>query len=188
MKHCTTCGTNFVDDDLRYCTDDGTVLLAGENPFAQEAQATKIFPASPPTKVMSPPRPTEYEVRTPADQPPAAPLYGWANEAPAAWTPPAPPAYPSAGQQQQQTTAALVSLIFGIVAFTIGWLCLGIPLGLVAVVLGLVALSQIRRDPAKYGGKPLAIGGIVTGGIVMLVKLALLVIWIVALTFGSLSR
>jgi len=107
MKHCTTCGTNFVDDDLRYCTDDGTVLLAGENPFPQDAQATKIFPDSPPTTVMSTPRPTEYGVRTPADQPPAAPLYGWANEAPAAWTPPAPPAYPSAGQQQQQTTAAL---------------------------------------------------------------------------------
>ena len=185
MKHCTTCGANFVDDDLRYCTDDGTVLLPGENPFAADAQATKIYPDSRPTEVMSPPRPTEYGVRTPEDQPPAAPLYRWANEAPASWTPPAPPAYPGAGQQQQ-TTAALLSLIFGILAITIGWICFGIPLGIVAVILGLVALAQVNKDPAKYGGKPLAIGGLITGGIVALVKTLFLLLWIVAAIFGSL--
>ena len=187
MKHCTTCGANFVDDDLRYCTDDGTVLLSGENPFAPDAQATKIFPDSRPTEVMSPPRPTEYGVRTPADQPPAAPLYRWANEAPAAWTPPPPPAYPAA-RQQQQTTAAILSLVFGLAAITFGWICGGLILGILAVIFAFIALSQTRRNPEQYGGKPLAMGGLITGGIVLLVHVAILLIWILALIIGSASR
>jgi hypothetical protein len=56
----------------------------------------------------------------------------------------------------------------------------------VAVILGLVALAQVNKDPAKYGGKPLAIGGLITGGIVALVKTLFLLLWIVAAIFGSL--
>ncbi len=83
---------------------------------------------------------------------------------------------------------AILSLVFGLAAITIGWLCFGLPLGILALILGVVALSQIKRNPALYGGKPLAIGGMVTGGIVLLVHLALLAIWIVMLIIGAASR
>ena len=86
-------------------------------------------------------------------------------------------------------TAILLGLGLAAVAgITFGWICGGLILGILAVIFGFVALSQTKKDPAKYGGKPLAFGGLVTGGIVLLVHLAILVIWIVALVFSSLSR
>src|SRR5436190_15194116 len=191
MKHCPTCSANFEDDDLGYCTDDGTPLLAGANPFASDAQATKVFPEPPVTAVISPPRATDYGLgggpSAPVAQPQRPEPYRWANETPPVWTPPPPPAYPSASQQPQQTTAIL-SLVFGIAAITFGWICGGLILGLLALILGLVSLSQIKRTPTRYGGKPMAIGGMVTGGIVLLVHLAILAIWIVMLAIGSASR
>jgi hypothetical protein len=178
MKHCPTCSANFDDDDLGYCTDDGTPLLAGANPFGSDAQATKIFAGPAPTEVMSAPRPTKYGVGTPPLQASTPEPYRWAKEGPPTWDPPSPPLYPAV-RQQQQTTTAILSLVFGI-ASTIGWLfCLGIPLGILAIILGFVALSQNKRNPEQYGGKPLAIGGLVTGGIVLLVHLALFAIWVV---------
>ena len=37
--------------------------------------------------------------------------------------------------------------------------------GIVALIMGLVALSQIKREPDKYGGKPFAIAGVVIGSV-----------------------
>jgi len=190
MKHCPTCNSNFTDEALSFCTDDGTVLLPGPapGPLSADAQETKVFSEPPPTAVMPPPRPTDYGLgATPSSPPPPEP-YRWASEAPPpqpAWTPPPPPYQP---RQQQQQTVAILSLVFGIGAFTIGWLCGGIFLGPLAVVLGLVALSQIKKNPARNGGKPMAIGGMILGGIVTLVNLALFAFWIVMLAVGSVSR
>ena len=188
MKHCPTCNTNFVDDDLGYCTDDGTVLVPGDASSSSESQPTRIFAEAPPTMAMPPPRKTEYRVGAPANQPQARPPYQWANESPPAWTPPAPPIPYSAIRQQPQQTMAIVSLVFGIAAITFGWICGGPAFGLLAVILGLVALSQIKRNPVQYGGKPMALGGLITGGIVLLFYLALVVIWIVVFIIGAASR
>lgn len=189
MKHCPTCSANFDDDDLMYCTDDGTSLLAGANPFGPDTQATKVFAGSAPTEVMSAPRPTEYGVGTPPLQAPVREPYRWAKEGPPTWEPPpAPVPMPYPVRQQQQTTTAILSLVFGIASITIGWLCLGLPLGILAIILGFVALSQVKRNPVQYGGKPLAIGGLVTGGIVLLIHIAILLIWIMAMVFSAASR
>jgi hypothetical protein len=187
MKHCPTCSANFDDDDLGYCTDDGTPLLAGANPFSADAQATRVFADPPATEVFSAPRPTEYAPPPPTPTPEP---YRWANGAPPppAWTPPPAPMYPAVRQQQQQTTIGLLSLIFGLASITIGWLCLGLPMGILAIILGFVALSQVRKNPTQYGGKPLAIVGMVTGGIVLLVHLAIFAIWIIAMIINAASR
>lgn len=56
--------------------------------------------------------------------------------------------------------------------------------GLIAVILGLLALGQIRKAP-NTAGKGLAIAGLVMGGI----QLAFLVLWILwfilAMVFGT---
>lgn len=188
MKHCPVCNTNFTDDALGYCIEDGTVLQPGPAPNSMEAQETRILSDPAATAVISSPNPTDYGLAAAnPGRPPQAEPYRWANETPQVWTAPPPPAaYPM--RQQPQQTVAILALVFGLAGITFGWICGGFFLGVLAVILGLVALSQVKKNPTRYGGKPLAIGGIATGGIVLLVHLALFAIWIVMLVINSASR
>ena len=88
------------------------------------------------------------------------------------WTPPPPPSrYPRAASQSQNL--AVVSLVFGLVSISFGWICGGPIFGIIAMVLGFVALMQIRKNPAQYGGKSAAMAGLITGGLAFLINLAL---------------
>jgi hypothetical protein len=130
---------------------------------------------------MPPPAPTKnvgdpFSYRPPQPQP-----YGWANDSPQRWVAPPPPARPAS----QQQTLAIVSLILGLLAITFGWICGGPVVGLFAVILGIVALMQIKGNPTQYGGKPFAMIGIATGGVVLLFTLAMFVFWVVMLIIGA---
>jgi hypothetical protein len=64
----------------------------------------------------------------------------------------------------------------GIISATLGLCCyFGILTAPIGLVLGIVSLVQIKNDPKKYGGKGMAIGGIVTSslyfGILLLIIL-----------------
>ncbi len=68
---------------------------------------------------------------------------------------------------------AIAALVVGIVSccgvlFTFGGF-----LGIVAVVLGIVALKQVNDEPGRYtpGSKGMAIAGIATGAVALLVSL-----------------
>ncbi len=55
---------------------------------------------------------------------------------------------------------AIASLVLGIInLFTLGLLGLGI---IVGVIISIMALTRIRKDPAVYGGREFAIAGLVT--------------------------
>ena len=55
--------------------------------------------------------------------------------------------------------------------------CLGPIPGIVGIVLGFVALSQIKKSPEKFGGKPYATAGIIIGAVSILVYIVIL-LWI----------
>jgi hypothetical protein len=130
----------------------------------------------PPAPSFADPEPIKDEPAfNPFDQPAPAPI------APAAeWTPP--PAPDSAWQNQQigqntpfqppaagtgsvNQTLPIVSLVFGIVSLC----CYISPLtGLVALITGYMGLKNINNDPQNYGGKGLAIAGMITGGVFFL--------------------
>ena len=191
MKHCPACNVTFADDELIYCTDDGTLLVPGDGSASPESQATRVFAEQAPTVAMPSARATQYGAGTPANQPQQPQPYGWANEAPPAWVPPRPPVQQFAPIQvrpQQQQGLALASLILGIASITFGWICGGLLLAPTAVIMGLVALSQVKRNPGQYGGKPLALGGLITGSIFLLVHAVIIAIWIVALIISAASR
>lgn len=55
-------------------------------------------------------------------------------------------------------------MALGIFSVTVGWCCyVGVVTAPLAIGLGGYQLSQIKKDPSKHGGKPLAIVGIATG-------------------------
>ena len=69
------------------------------------------------------------------------------------------------------------------------WWCCG-PIGLLtgpsAIGTGIFALVQIKNDPTQYAGKPLAIIGIATGGLFLLLWVLFIVIWGIGAALGGL--
>jgi hypothetical protein len=61
---------------------------------------------------------------------------------------------------------AVASLVCGILSILLNCACcaaLGLPLAIAASVMGGIAMSRANSQPALYGGKGLAIGGLATG-------------------------
>jgi hypothetical protein len=68
---------------------------------------------------------------------------------------------------------AIASLALGVFSLTIGLCCyLGIGTGPIAIVLGVIAMTQMKNTPTQPADKGMAIAGIATGaaalGVIML--------------------
>jgi len=184
MKRCLTCNRTFTDESLGFCIEDGSILVNHESP-GSESQATAVFPNPPPTVQMPPPRATDRVAGAFSGSPPRPEPYGWANESAPVWIPPPPPPQPRVGQQQ---TLAVLSLILGLLSITFGWICFGGPvLGFFAAVLGIIALVQIKNNPAHYTGKAFALVGLITGGLVLLFTLAMVMFWLIMIIIAGIS-
>lgn len=186
MKRCPTCNSTFDEDHLIYCTADGTVLVRDEVTASFELQETALLSDPLATVVMPLPRPTELAQAPNAPTPPQP--YGWANESPPAWVPPRPPVPFGGVTRPSQNGTAVASLICGIVSITFGWICGGPIFAVLAVVLAAVALMQIKKNPQQHSGKPIALAGLILGGIVLLIYLAFIALWIVMMIIGAASR
>jgi hypothetical protein len=62
---------------------------------------------------------------------------------------------------------AIASLAVGVLSLPTSCCCtfFGAPLSVAAVVLGILAMSKINKEPHLYTGKPLALGGIILGAL-----------------------
>ena len=175
MKYCPVCKRQFDEAWLSFCSDDGTPLIQELRP-----------PADPnwDPRIRGPKVKTQDEQETqwlPRD----APLPGgWIAPderppmKPGPWSPPPPPApvYVPIRTQKSQGFA-LASMITGILGLFMFGCFFPVP-GVVAFVLGLVALSQIKKSPEKFGGKPYATAGVIMGGISLLFMIAMF-LWII---------
>lgn len=125
---------------------------APESPPFEEA-ATMIQPnfSSP----FDPPPPAPVAEWTP----PPAPDASWQNQEIGSNTPFQPP---PAGTGSVNQTLPIISLILGIVSLC----CYISPVtGIAALITGYLGLKNIKNDPANFGGKGLAIAGMITGGL-----------------------
>lgn len=80
---------------------------------------------------------------------------------------------------------AIASMVCGIVSLVICCLWfVSAPLAIVAVALGHVAISKVKNDPARFGGKGMARAGLITGYIGLLGAILVLMfeIWAQSLT------
>lgn len=130
-----------------------------------EPPAPAFNPFDNPAPEMS--APIEKAERTPT---PAAQEQNWQEE------PMQNPQYQPGSAVQgggQNKTLAIVSLVLGILGFTV---CCGtVVVSLAAIITGFMAKSKAGNDPANYGGAGLALGGIITGVLGLLISIGYLV-------------
>jgi hypothetical protein len=127
------------------------------------------------------------EVSTPFDPPPAAPVAEWSP-------PPAPDASwqnqeigsntpfqsPPPGAGGQNKTLAIISLVCGILSILC---CNWFVFGIAALIMGFIARSKATNDPNNFGGNGLALGGVITGGVSVVLGLIFWVLYV----FGFLT-
>jgi hypothetical protein len=163
MKICPVCKQQYNDVDLNFCLSDGTALM----------QLEKDSP--PPTIFMDAPRNTNPQFDFPQQQT-SAPLSEWQTKP---FPAPTGSTFPLNRVSQDQTLPT-ISLVLGIIGL-LGFCCyLGLPLGLAAVITGYLGMKNVDKDPIKYGGKGLAIGGIIVGAISFLLNLLMIFIGIIS--------
>ena len=170
MKRCPTCDQQFTDTWLTFCPSDGTVL----------ADAEGLFRETPPETV--PPEKTgeaKWSERRTVNQPrPVASAGSWAMPddrepaQPVVWRAPPPPVY----AKQPSQGLALASMITAIAGWVVG--CFGPLPGIAALIMGIMALSQIKKSPESTSGKPFALAGVIVGGLSVLLYAALIIIFI----------
>ena len=169
MKKCLKCGQSYTDETLNFCLNDGEYLVRHTG---YEPPPTQYADDSPPTILMNEPR-----VTNPIDWPQSTPAR-WQNQAPTPIT----NQYGLAGYgtAAQNTTLPTISLIMGIISFFLVCCAGGIWLGLPAAIIGFFALRNNDSDPTRYGGRGMAIGGMVLGIVTFFASLLFLI-------FGQLS-
>ncbi|CBA15730.1 DUF4190 domain-containing protein [Xanthomonas albilineans] len=87
-------------------------------------------------------------------------------------------------QIRETNSLAVVSLVAGI----LGWTLMPLIGSLSAIITGHMARAEIRRDPQRFEGDGLAVGGLVLGwSAVVLAVIALLTMLAFLLFFGGLA-
>lgn len=180
MKNCPQCNRQFTEVWLSFCPDDGTPLVHELTPSRDPNWDPNIRP----TKVETP---SEQETQWLPREPPLP--GGWVAPderppmSPGVWTPPPAAPYRPPISKQPSQGLALASMIVAIGGLLLGG-CLGPLPGIVALIMGLVAQSQIKREPDKYGGKPFATAGVVIGAVSIVFYVLLLLFFILSRGFG----
>lgn len=114
-----------------------------------------------------------------------AALFGELLTAPPPALPPGSSLGPYAGSFPRSTNGLAIA---GLVCGILGLFCCGPVFSTIALVLALVALSQINQDPARYTGKGLAVAGIVLAVIGYLMFALLLFSGVMEGIFRNLPR
>ena len=162
MKICPSCRQTYTDDDLNFCLTDGSFLTS-----ATETEPKTIYMDQ--TRVTNPQnnwgqQPQDYA-------PPAV----WGNQQTMQQQP---FSAPMRLQSQNQTLSIISLVLGGLGLFTI--CCYGgIPLGAAAVITGFIAMNQEKNYPQTYGGRGLAIAGIITGAIGLVIGVGIILLAII---------
>jgi len=177
MKQCPKCGQSFADPNLNFCLNDGELLTQSadtsiRSTFGNKAPTGYADDDAPPTVMMNDPRATN----------PA----GWqGSSSPVPWQAQT-PVYQSPQQlgtqnygSSQDQTLPIVSLVLGVLSLLFICCYGGIWLGIPAAVVGYFGMRNADADPTRYGGRGLAIGGMVVGAITFLAAIAFIILQII---------
>lgn len=188
MKRCPTCNQTFAEGWLSFCTADGTTLIEDSAASSSEPPPTIMSSAPPPFSYPSQEATPSYPNQQASWNTPSGGFGSGPFPAPqpvqTGWQPPPPPMAYAAAKQG----LAIGSLVCGIFSITFGWCCsIGLLTSVAAIVLGGVSLTQIKNDPEHNTGKPLAIIGIVTAALYLVVWVSILLLWGFGALLGGLK-
>lgn len=185
MKKCPKCGQSYADKDLNFCLNDGELLAyftEATPQFSDNRLPNAFADDAPPTVMMNDPRSTN-PTGWPGSSAPPVQWQGQPLGSPQANYPLQYSNYSSPDQ-----TLPIVSLCCGIASLTVGWCCSsGLILAPAAMIMGFIAISQAKKNPEKFGGRGLGIGGIVTGALFLAAYLLFILIYGLALIGGGLG-
>lgn len=92
--------------------------------------------------------------------------------------PASPAAYQTGSTTSKGTAFATTGLVLGIVSLTVGLCCCyGLPFNILGAIFSAIALVQIKNDPARYGGKGMAIAGLVLSLISILIAIGIFIVF-----------
>ena len=185
MKYCPQCKRQFDEPWLSFCSDDGTPLIQDLTPLDPNWD-TGIREPKRETKVEAPP--SEQETQWLPREPPLPGAWLAPDERPPmnppvpAWQPPPPPPYRpiNAAPSQGLAVASMIVAIAGIVLGS----CFGPLPAITALILGIIALVQIKNTPEKVGGKPYAVAGVIISSLNIFFYIVLLIWFLVAMSFS----
>ena len=184
MKYCPQCKRQFDEPWLSFCSDDGTPLIQELTPPRDPNWDPSIREPKRETKVETP---SEQETQWLPRQPPMPGAWIPPDERPSmnppVWQPPPPPPYQSTIARPSQGLA-VASMITAIAGLVFGFWCFGPVPGIAAVIMGLIAMSQIKKTPDKVGGRPFALAGVIIGGINISFYILLFLWFILSLIFS----
>ena len=168
MKQCPLCRQTYTDDNLNFCLNDGELLTA----FGAEPIGSRFSDDSPPTIVLDPARRTNPANWSAPAQPPAQ----WQQPQYMQNSPFGSPV----GVRSRDQTLPIVALILGGLSLPLMCCYGGIWLGLPAAVVGFLGMRNADNDPSRYGGRGMAIGGMVLGVITFLGSIIIAIVAILA--------
>jgi hypothetical protein len=187
MKVCPNCNQTYTDESLNFCLNDGATLT---NLQTDEPPPTIQMNTARTTSPNYSDQPTNFTNQPFGDQPFGnqpnfgnTPLASWQDQSASPNQPSymSPPVMAVRGQNQTLPTIALVLGILGLVLVCCHG---GLPFGAAALITGYLGMNNANGNPTQYGGKGLAIAGMIMGG----ASLAMGLIWILLAIAGTIGR
>lgn len=173
------------------------------SPFGDMPKSSYDMPSTPPLQSYKEPEPPSFgnQSNNPFNQPsfnqgeninqnmqqqdwnpPPAPDASWQNQGVGQNTPFQPPPTGGGGLNQ---TLPIISLVLGIVSIC----CYISPLtGIAALITGFLGMKNANNDPSQFGGKGLAIAGMITGGIFLVLGIVYYILIFLGVAMGSMNR
>ncbi|MDQ3711162.1 MAG: DUF4190 domain-containing protein [Acidobacteriota bacterium] len=137
---------------------------ASQSPFGQSPSFGQPEPFNPPMQH------TEWT-------PPPAPVSEWQNQDLGANQ----SFQPSGASVGQNQTLAIVSLVCGILSMVC---CFSVITGPAGLITGFMAKNKADQDPAQFGGRGLALAGMITGGIGTIIGILVVILQILGAFAG----
>lgn len=173
MKTCPKCGQSYTDANINFCLNDGELLSRLSNssdPFNEPP--TMFADDSPPTVIMGSARETRDNWQ------PSAPIVPYQENQ--TYRPPIDMAAIPGFPQARNHTLPTISMILAISSILLVCCAGGIWLGVPAAIIGFIGMRNADDKPQLYGGRGMALGGMIIGIITFFLSL-------VFLLFGSIS-